>query len=74
MIIIYHNHSKVTEVVSKETQDFSTFKNRNVAAVMLDLADEFEQELLVWCHDSLKDNLNTNSIEKLFHHQKLLFI
>jgi glycosyltransferase involved in cell wall biosynthesis len=73
MIVIYHHKSKVTEVVSNETIDISTFKNRNVAAVMLDLAVEFEQELLVWCHDSLKDHLNVNSIENLFHHQKLLF-
>ncbi|MFN3969072.1 glycosyltransferase family 2 protein [Flavobacterium sp.] len=73
MIIIYHNQSKVTNVVSIEARDFSTFKNRNVVAVLLDLADKFEDEILVWCHESLKDNLNVNSIENLFHHKKLLF-
>ncbi|MBF6639980.1 glycosyltransferase family 2 protein [Flavobacterium sp. J49] len=73
MIIIYHNQSKVTNVVSAEAIDFSTFKNRNVVAVLLDLADKFEDELLVWCHQRLADNLNVNSIENLFHHKKLLF-
>lgn len=73
MIIIYHNQSKVTNVVSNEARDFSTFKNRNVVVVLLDLVDKFEDEILVWCHQSLKDNLNVNSIENLFHHQKLLF-
>ena len=73
MIIIYHNKSIVTNVVSTEASDFSTFKNRNVVAVMLDLADKFEQEILVWCYESLKDNLNVNSIENLFHHKKLFF-
>ncbi len=73
MIIIYHNKSIVTNVVSTEASDFSTLKNRNVVTVMLDLADKFEQEILVWCHESLKDNLNVNSIENLFHHQKLFF-
>jgi hypothetical protein len=69
MIIIYHNQSKVTNVVSTEARDFSTFKNRNVVAVLLDLADKFADEILVWCHQSLKHNLNVNSIENLFHHQ-----
>lgn len=73
MIIIYHNQSKVTNVVSNEARDFSTFKNRNVVVVLLDLVDKFEDEILVWCHQSLKDNLNVNTIENLFHHQKLLF-
>jgi glycosyltransferase involved in cell wall biosynthesis len=73
MIIIYHSQSKVTTIFSTEARDFSIFKNRNVVAVLLDLVDKFEDEILVWCHQSLKDNLNIISIENLFHHQKLLF-
>lgn len=73
MIIIYHNKSKVTEIVSTEATDFSNEIHRNVVAVLLDFADKFADEILVWCHESLKENLNVNSIENLFHHKKLLF-
>ena len=73
MIIIYHNKSKVTEVVSDTASDFSKEIHRNVVAVLLDFADQLEHEILVWCHESQRNHLNVAVVESLFHHQKLLF-
>lgn len=73
MIILYHNKSKITEVVSTETSDFSKEINRSVASVLLDFADQFEDEILVWCHENQRNNLNIEGIESLFHHKKVLF-
>ncbi len=73
MIIIYHNKSKVTEIVSTETGTFPSKINRNIAEVLIDLTDKFRDEIVVWCHESERDNLNVSAIETLFHHKKLLF-
>jgi len=73
MLIIYHNQSIITEIVSKGESDFSNFNKRYVASVFLELAGKFKDEILVWCHENEKSNLNILEIEKLFHHKKLLF-
>ncbi len=73
MIIIYHNKSKVTEIVSTETGIFTSKINRNIAEVLIDLTDKFRDEIVVWCHESERDNLNVSTIETLFHHKKSLF-
>ncbi|WP_333600066.1 glycosyltransferase family 2 protein [Flavobacterium sp.] len=73
MIIIYHNQSKITEVVAAKPIDFSKEINRCMVAALLDFAQRFNDEILVWCHESEKDNLNVAAIQTLFHHKKLLF-
>lgn len=73
MIIIHHNKSKVTEIVSTETGIFPSKINRNIAEVLIDLTDKFRDEIVVWCHESERDNLNVSTIETLFHHKKSLF-
>jgi glycosyltransferase involved in cell wall biosynthesis len=73
MIIIYHNKSKVTEIVSTETGTFPSKINPNIVELLFDLTDKFRDEIVVWCHESERDNLNVSAIETLFHHKKLLF-
>jgi GT2 family glycosyltransferase len=73
MIVLYHNKSKITKIVSNEVDDFSTFINRYVPSVLLELAVKFNDEILVWCHENEKDNLNVDVIADLFHHNKFLF-
>ncbi|MEO5778141.1 MAG: glycosyltransferase family A protein [Flavobacterium sp.] len=73
MIVFYHNKSKITEIVSTETGNFLNEINRNIVAVLLDFADKFKDEILVWCDESERDNLNISEIEKLFHHKKMLY-
>ena len=73
MIILYHNLSKITSIVSSEANDFPHEIGQNVVAVLLDFAEKFQNEILAWCHESHKENLNTNEIEDLFHHKKFLF-
>ncbi len=73
MIIIYHNKSKVTDIVSAGMKSIPTQVNRNVVAVLLDFADQYEAEILVWCHENQRNHLNVDAIEDLFHHDKFLF-
>lgn len=73
MIIFYHNKYIITEIVSTETGHFYDGINRNIVAILLDFADKFKDEILVWCHESEKGNLNIAEIQNLFHHKKFLF-
>jgi len=73
MIIFYHKHYKITEIVSTETMSFPNESNRDIVSLLLDFSDKFENEILVWCDESQKNNLNISEIDKLFHHKKLLF-
>jgi glycosyltransferase involved in cell wall biosynthesis len=73
MIIFYHSKYKITEIVSTETDTFPNGKNSNIVAVILDFADKFKNEILVWCDESERGNLNVSVIESLFHHKKFLF-
>lgn len=72
MIVFYHDKYKITEIISTETGNFPEYVNRNITSVLLDFADKFENEILVWCHQGEKENLNLDAIPKLFHHKKML--
>jgi glycosyltransferase involved in cell wall biosynthesis len=72
MIVFYHDKYKITEIVSTETGIFPNVVNRNIVKAMLDFADKFKSEILVWCHQSERDNLNLTAIPHLFHHKKIL--
>ena len=73
MIILYHKNYKITEVISTEMGSFRNEINRNIVSVLFDLAHKYSNEILVWCDESERDNLNSSEIEKLFHHKKMLF-
>lgn len=73
MIIFYHNNSRITDIVSTETGSFPNEISTNIVSLLFDFADRFEDEILVWCDESERDNLNSAEIGNLFHHAKLLF-
>lgn len=73
MIIIYHNKSTVTEVVSSSIDNFVNQQNQNIASILLSIAANNEDEILVWCHESLRHDLNIEHIEDMFHHKRFLF-
>lgn len=72
MIIIYHNNIRVKEVFSLEKGILKNFSFKTIAAALIGYAKEYENDILVWCHESEKENLNTSEIENLFHHNKLM--
>ena len=72
MIVFYHDKYVITEVVSTEMGNFPEYVNCNIVAVLLDFADKYKEEILVWCHHSEKNNLNDAEIPHLFHHKKIL--
>jgi GT2 family glycosyltransferase len=72
MIIIYHDGSTIVEMANANASAITRAKGKSIAAVLFDVAHEHPEKLLVWCHQSLKDELYVSEIEPLFHHKKLL--
>lgn len=73
MIIIYHNHSKVVSLNIDDCSIINKINTLSIAGFLVAVAKEYPDEILVWCHASLKEYLNISEIENLFHHKKLLF-
>lgn len=73
MIILYHHHYRITKATSSAGHDVSREVNQNITDGILRLASQYPDEILVWCHESLTENLNVDQIESLFHHHRFLF-
>jgi glycosyltransferase involved in cell wall biosynthesis len=72
MIIMYHNGSKVVELSKAYSSCFDNASSLTIAGFLVQLANEYPDELLLWCHIYGKELLNMSEMEPLFHHKKLL--
>lgn len=72
MIILYHNGVTIVELAN--AKDFSIEKagRQSIASALVEVAKNYPEEILVWCHHSFKEALNILEIEKLVHHKKIL--
>ena len=72
MVIIYYSSNRIVSVISDKGQIVPLSKKATIAEALMQLAQQFPDSLLIWCHQSLKDQLAISEIETLFHHKKLL--
>jgi glycosyltransferase involved in cell wall biosynthesis len=72
MIIIYHNGDTIVEMANANALSMGKVKGKSIAAVLFEMAKEYPEELLLWCHFQWKELLNVTEMEHLFHHKKLM--
>lgn len=72
MIILYHNGETVVELANADAFGIDNCSRKSIASVLIKLAKKYPEEILVWCHQSQKEQLNIQEIEKLLHHKKML--
>ncbi|PWA03887.1 glycosyltransferase family 2 protein [Flavobacterium psychrotolerans] len=72
MIIIYHNNNKVVATESANLDVLAKANNSSIVSSLFEIAKANPDDLLVWCHMSLKNQLNSTEIEKIFHHRRIL--
>lgn len=72
MIVAYHSDNKIIEVVFVAHQNISFDENQSIAHGLQQLAVQFPNEVLVWCHIDSKTNLNLDAVSTKFHHNKML--
>lgn len=71
MILIFHRN-EFADSSCTESGEVVNFKKKPVAQALSDLAIEFPDEWLVWCHTDLKENLNLDAFSQIFHHNKIM--
>lgn len=72
MVILYHNNNRIVNVVSDKKLILPFDNKATIATNFMQLARQFPKSLLIWCHESLKEQLNSTAIESLFHHKKVM--
>jgi glycosyltransferase involved in cell wall biosynthesis len=72
LVIIYHRSNRIVSAVGPSGQKLAFSKTRTIAEGLLQLALQFPDALLIWCHEDLQNQLNTAKIDAVFHHQKVL--
>jgi len=72
MIIVYHNGKNSIAMVNANALNVDTIHNKSIAAVLVQVATAYPDEILIWCHQSWKEQLNVSEIEPLFHHKKVM--
>lgn len=68
MMVFYHSDERITA-----TDGVTGYDGWKVARALVDAARKHPEELLVWCHRRLKDNLNVEVLQELMHHKRLLY-
>ncbi|TDE53927.1 glycosyltransferase family 2 protein [Flavobacterium sp. GT3P67] len=72
MIIVYHINTKITAVVALDNQKIEFDYQGTIAGGLQQIAKEFPEKKILWCHSAVKERLNLEAIKMLFHHDKMM--
>ena len=72
MIIVYHLNNIVAEVTSSILGIIPFERKKTIAKSLYQLASQFPDEKIVWCHLEFKEYLDLELVHELFHHDKLM--
>ncbi|NQY05908.1 MAG: glycosyltransferase family 2 protein [Flavobacteriaceae bacterium] len=67
-MIFYHNSKSITSLES----GVNDYNGMHLMDGFLKLAQDFPDHTLVWCHESVKEELNQTELNAVFYHDKLL--
>lgn len=70
MITVFHNAQKVLRIEGRE--NVTLRNNTAIGVTLFDLAQQFPDEILVWCNINWEAFLNKDAIKKIFHHPKMM--
>lgn len=65
MIVVVHDQQKVTQLLIDE-QEITTFNGERVTTVIPKLLVQYPHDVLVWCHQTAKNNVAWTSLPELF--------
>jgi len=70
VIIVYHQNNKIVKVGAKTENVFS--ENKSIAKNLIEIAEQFPQDLIIWSHISLESHLNVEKMDEIFHQEKIM--
>ena len=72
MIVLFHNGINPLVYENTITKKLYTCKDDCIKVALIFIAKSFPKELIIWCHESLKEYINYESLTTIFHHQLIL--
>ena len=73
MIVLIHDNKKILKVISKENDtELTGYSSKSIMEGFLKIANDFPDEIVVWCHAFYQHNLNLECIPTLFHHKRIM--
>lgn len=72
MIVVFHNNKSITIVESIGNKTILFDRKKTIACGLMQLAIQFPEETLVWCHEDFQNQINLNAIPDILHHQKMM--
>lgn len=71
MLLVYHNYRKITEIFRAGVV-LSVPEHQFIAEGLEKLAGIHKNELLIWCAEEVRSNLNLLNLPSFFHHDGLM--
>ena len=72
MIVLYHKNNKVLEIWNSDSlQNISSNESR-ISKQLFAIAEKYPKELIVWCKQDFKKQLNIQELKSIFHHSKIM--
>ncbi|RRO22862.1 glycosyltransferase family 2 protein [Flavobacteriaceae bacterium 14752] len=71
MIILVHNTDIVISC-QKTGKVLSDYHQKPLVNTFFKLAKDYPDELLIWVHQDIHQNLNTESFDEIFHHKRIM--
>lgn len=72
MIYLIHENNKLIELLDNDFNPIDGHFNLSITETLFDVAKKHPKELLIWCHKSLKSLINKESLEGVFHHERMM--
>lgn len=72
MIVIYHNNRCITRIVANNEVVIAFDNKKSIANELMQIATQFPDSKLVWCHENVATEINFDALSEVFHHNKIM--
>ena len=72
MILLVHKDEKVTKITDLESNELLKISDENPINALFNIASEYKNRILIWCHETLQPNLNFEEIKSAFYLNNLM--
>ena len=72
MIYLIHENNNVEEILDNGFNHVDWNFKSSITKTLFDLANKYPNELIIWCHKSIKDCINKESLRSIFHHGRIM--
>ena len=72
MIIIYHKNNRVIDVTYGGNKNLAFNRKASIASIVMNLAINYPQSKIVWCHQNFQSSLDLEFINNELHHDRMM--